>query len=276
LRIIVTGASGQVGSELPAFLDGHDLHLLGRDELDVTDGDAVHAAVSGIGPDVILNCAAWNAVDAAESDPEGAAAVNALAPGTLADAATAAGAHLVHISTDYVFPGDDRTEPYVETDEPAPRSVYGRTKLEGERAVATRAAGHTVVRTAWVFGRVGRSLVEYVLRQAWAGEPLRMVGDQTGSPTSARDLAAAIARMGVERVPGLYHVVNAGSATPCQLAREVLELAGIDPGVVQEITIEQLGRPAPRPRYSVLGSERLPALRPYHEALVEMVPEVMA
>jgi dTDP-4-dehydrorhamnose reductase len=271
VRIVVTGARGQVGSELPAFLDGQDVHLLARDDLDVADPGAVHAAVAGLRPDVILNCAAYNAVDAAETDPDAAATVNAVAPGTLADAADEVGAHLVHISTDYVFPGEGRNDPYVESDEPQPRSVYGRTKLAGERAVLDRPSGHTVVRTAWVFGRVGRSLVELVLDRARAGEPLRMVTDQTGSPTSARDLAAGVARMGLERRPGLYHVVNAGSATPYQLAREVLELAGMDPGVVQETTIDVLGRPAPRPRYSVLASEHLAPLRPWQDAVAEAV-----
>ncbi len=278
MRVVVTGAAGQLGSEVPGASADHDVVALGHGDLDVADGDAVARTDDRHGPDAIVNCAAYNAVDAAETDPDGARLVNVDGPRNLARAAASAGAHLVHLSTDYVFDGRAET-PYVETDEPAPATVYGRSKLDGELAVAEHATSWAVVRTAWVFGRVGRSLVETVLARARAGEALRMVDDQRGSPTCALDLAVAVARIATGAHTGVFHVTNGGDCTPHELARDVLELAGLGAADLQAITTAELGRPAPRPRFSVLRSERLheaglAPLRHYREALRALIPEL--
>lgn len=279
---MVTGGAGQVGTELAPRLrrSGHEVVALDRGGLDITDRAAVAEAVGAAQPAVVVNCAAYNAVDAAETDRDAAMAVNRDGPAHLAEAAAATGSHLVHLSTDYVFSGD-ATEPYVEDDRPDPRSVYGRSKLAGEEAVAERTDAWTVVRTAWVFGSIGRSLVETVIRLAAGGEALRMVDDQRGSPTHAGDLAGVVVALATAKLGGLFHVTNAGSCTPYELACDVLERAGLTRTPIERITTEQLGRPAPRPAFSVLASTRLAntgitPLRHYREALDELVPHLVA
>lgn len=282
MRILVTGAAGQVGSELPPHLEraGAEVVAFGRDDLDLTDPDAIRSAVAAAAPDAVVNCAAYNAVDRAEDEPETAMAVNADAPGVLAETCAARGAHLVHISTDYVFAGD-KGAPYDETDEPAPLSAYARSKLAGEQAVRAAGGAWTIVRTALVFGRIGRSLVELILDRARAGEPLRMVDDQRGSPTHAGDLAGVLATMATRRVQGLFHVTNAGGCTPYELSGVVLEAAGVTSAAVERVTTEELGRPARRPADSALVSVRLAGagiapLRPYREAVQERVQQLVA
>lgn len=276
MRVLVTGSAGQVGSELPPFLAHHEVVALGRDRLDVADREAVEQVFGEVAPDAVVNCAANNAVDAAEDDEAGAFAVNALGVRHVAVASRRMGAHLVHVSSDYVFSGD-KGSPYHEWDEPRPRSAYGRSKLAGEREAMAHAGSWTLARTAYVFGRRGRSLPEAILGRARAGEPLRMVDDQRFSPSCALDVASVLARLAVERRPGLYHVVNAGSCTPYELAVDVVELAGLDSSGVEKITTAELGRPAPRPAYSVLEglaarASGLPVLRHYRDALAELMP----
>ena len=278
LRILVTGAGGQVGSEVAAHLPHHEVVTLDRAGCDLADRDSVEQAVAAAAPAAVVNCAAWTDVDGCEADPERALRVNALGVRHLAAACARVGAHLVHVSTDYVFSGD-KDGPYDEWDEPSPRSVYGRSKLGGEREVARHAAGSwAIARTSWVFGRRGRNFVDTIVGRALGGGPLRVVDDQRGCPTYAPDLAGALARLAVERRPGVYHVTNSGVCTWHDLARAAVELAGVDPSVVGTTTTAELGRPAPRPANSVLSGAAwaaagLPPLRPWREALAERMAE---
>ena len=275
LRILVTGAGGQVGSEVAAQLPHHDVVPLDRAACDLADRDSVEQAVAAVAPAAVINCAAWTDVDGCEADPDRAMLVNALGVRHLAAACARLGAHLVHVSTDYVFRGD-KDGPYDEWDEPGPRSVYGRSKLGGEREVARHAGSWTIVRTSWVFGRRGRNFVDTIVGRAREGAPLRVVDDQRGCPTYAPDLAGALARLAVERRPGIYHVTNQGACTWHDLATAAVELAGLDPTVVGTTTTAELGRPAPRPVNSVLSGAAwtaagLPPLRPWREALAELL-----
>jgi dTDP-4-dehydrorhamnose reductase len=277
LRILVTGAAGQVGSEVAAHLPSHEVVALDRAGCDLADRHSVEQAVSAARPAAVVNCAAWTDVDGCEADPERAMLVNALGVRHLAVACARVGAHLVHISTDYVFPGD-KDGPYDEWDEPGPRSVYGRSKLGGEREIARHAGSWAIARTSWVFGRRGRNFVDSIVGRAREGAPLRVVDDQRGCPTYAPDLAGALVRLAVERRPGMYHVTNAGACTWHDLAAAAVELAGLDPSVVGVTTTAELGRPAPRPANSVLSGSAwaaagLAPLRPWREALAEKMSE---
>lgn len=228
---------------------------MGRQELDVTRRDEVLGAVGAVQPEVVVNCAAFTAVDACETDADRAFQVNALAVRHVAEAARRFGAHLCHISTDYVFSGD-KAEPYHEWDRPDPRSVYGASKLAGEREVGE---GATVVRTSWLCGRHGSNMVATVLRLASDGGPMRFVDDQRGSPSFTPDVAAVIERLCTDRRPGLYHVTNRGEASWYEFAREIMAAAGHDPDRVAPIATADLQppRPAARPANSVLENRAL-------------------
>ncbi len=271
MRILVTGAGGQVGSEVPAHLAHHAVVALERSQLDICDRAQVEQVVGSVLPDAVVNCAAWTDVDGCESDPERAFMANALGVRHLAVACARIGSHLVHVSTDYVFPGD-KDGPYLEWDRPDPRSVYGRSKLGGEQELAAHARSWALARTSWVFGRRGRNFVDTILARARQGDPLQVVTDQRGCPTYAPDLAGALARLATGRHQGVFHVTNQGPCTWHELARAILELAGLDPGLVGETTSAALARPAPRPANSVLADTALaaaglPRLRPWREAL---------
>jgi len=279
LRIMVTGAGGQVGSEVAAWLPHHEVIALDHRSCDLADRESVELAVVSAAPAAVVNCAAWTDVDGCEADPERAVLVNALGVRHLAVACARVGAHLVHVSTDYVFSGE-KSGPYDEWDEPDPRSVYGRSKLGGEREVARHAGSWAIARTSWVFGRQGRNFVDTILGRARKGLPLRVVDDQRGCPTYAPDLAGALARLAVERRPGIYHVTNQGACTWHDLACAAVELAGLDPSVVGTSTTAELARPAPRPANSVLSGAAwaaagLPPLRPWREALAEKLTGVL-
>jgi dTDP-4-dehydrorhamnose reductase len=280
MKVLVTGAGGQVGSEVHGHLSHHRLLALSRAELDIADRDAVEQCLGAFLPEAVVNCAAWTDVDGCEGDPERAFVANALAVRHLAVACARVGAHLVHVSTDYVFAGD-KDGPYHEWDAPAPVSVYGRSKLGGELEIARHAPSWAVARTSWVFGRRGRNFVDSILARAREGAPLKVVTDQVGCPTYAPDLAGALARLAVEHRRGLYHVTNQGACTWHELARATLELAGLDPDVVGEMTTLELGRPAPRPANSVLENlawrrSGLTPLRPWREALAERIAQMAA
>jgi dTDP-4-dehydrorhamnose reductase len=258
--MLVTGSRGQLGRALARVAAAAPFELIGFDlpELDITDDAAVRATVRAVRPDVIVNCAAFTSVDAAEIDEPGALAVNGTAVSHLAAAANEASAPLVQISTDYVFDGTSR-RPYREGDDPCPLGAYGRTKLTGERAAAA-AARMLVVRTAWLFGERGPNFVEAIRRRLAAGERhLEVVDDQRGCPTYAVDLAEAVVGLVAAGATGIVHVVNDGDATWCGFAREIVRQLGFDVEV-QPITTCQAGRPAPRPSYSVLDTSRLRAL----------------
>jgi dTDP-4-dehydrorhamnose reductase len=250
------------------------------DTLDLVDRAAVRDAVEGFRPDLVLHGGAYTAVDACESDPDTAFAVNSMGTRHMAEAVAAVGAHLVYVSTDYVFDGTS-DDPYVEWDTPAPRSVYGRSKLGGELEVrAISGAAGTIVRTAWVSGAHGANMVKTVLRLAAASPDatLRFVDDQHGCPTFTADLARAVVRLGADRRPGTFHVTNQGETTWFGFAREVLAASGQDPARVEPITTGDLDppRPAPRPANSRLDNAALrlsglPVLPRWEDALARLV-----
>jgi len=280
LRILVTGAGGQVGTDVVRLAEAAGHHeVLGASHgvLDVADRDAVMAAITAWRPDLVVHTAAWTAVDACESDRERAWRVNAFGCRNVAEAARAAGSHLVAVSTDYVFDGSS-PEPYVEWDRPNPLSVYGASKRAGELEVAGLLAGATVVRTSWVCGPHGSNMVKTVLRLGAAGGPLRFVDDQRGCPTFTEDLARMLLELGVARRPGVFHVTNQGATTWYRFARDVLAAAGMDPSRVEPIATSDLDppRPAPRPANSVLDNAALrmsgiPLLAEHHDPLERTV-----
>ncbi|MCP2262989.1 dTDP-4-dehydrorhamnose reductase [Promicromonospora thailandica] len=257
-RWLVVGAAGMLGQDLvpAATAAGHHVTGAGRETLDVTDAAAALAAVAG--HDVVVNCAAWTAVDAAESHEADAFAVNATGAANLARAAAAAGARLVHVSTDYVFDGD-ATEPYAEDAPVRPGSAYGRTKAAGEWAVRAEAPDALVVRTAWLYGAGGRCFPRTIARVAGERDRLSVVDDQTGQPTWTADLADLIVRLVAADAPGgVYHGTSSGQVTWWGFAREVVAAAG-HATPVDTTTSAEYRLPAPRPAYSVLGHDRLRA-----------------
>ncbi|HET9691027.1 MAG TPA: dTDP-4-dehydrorhamnose reductase [Acidimicrobiales bacterium] len=283
MKVLVTGARGQLGTDVVARLSApghHEVAATGAADLDVGSRQAVLSAVTGWRPDLIVNCAAMTAVDRCEAEPDLAYRLNALGPRHLAEGAARVGAHLVHVSTDYVFDGT-KTGAYLEWDAPNPRSVYGASKLAGEREVLTVAPGATVVRTSWVCGPHGHNMVKTALRLADAGGPMRFVDDQHGCPTFTADLAAAVVALGVDRRPGLFHVTNQGPTTWYRFVCDVLAAAGRDPGVVTPITTADYPLPAPRPANSVLDNAALrlsdlPLLADHHEPLARTVRALLA
>jgi dTDP-4-dehydrorhamnose reductase len=283
VRLLISGARGQLGAELALLGEraGDEVVACDRDQLDLADRDSVYQAILSVRPDVVVNAGAWTAVDACESDPERAMRVNALGVRWVADACRRAGAHLVHVSTDYVFDGT-KAGPYVEWDTPAPLGAYGRSKLGGEVEAAAHAPGSTIVRTAWVCGAHGRNMVTTVLGLRGGGE-LAFVDDQRGCPTFTADLASAIRTLAAGRVPGLVHVTNGGDVSWFEFVRDILALSGDDPDRVRPIATAELDppRPAPRPANSVLDNSVLRALGAtplphYRESLVRLLDELGA
>src|SRR4051812_2835106 len=251
MRLLVTGAAGMLGTDVVAAAAGHDVIALARAELDVADADAVRAAVRDVRPEAIVNCAAWTDVDGAEAHEAAATAINGDAAGHVAAAAAEVRAHVVQVSTDYVFAGD-AAEPYREDAPTGPRTAYGRSKLAGERAVAAAAPdAHAIVRTAWLFGPHGKNFVDTMLALAATRDELSVVDDQVGSPTYSGHLAPALVAIAERRLPGVLHATGSGTCTWYDLARATL--AG-QPVTIHPCTTDEFPRPAPRPAYSVLGS----------------------
>jgi dTDP-4-dehydrorhamnose reductase len=255
---MVTGAKGMLGTDAVALFGDHGHEVIGVDlgDLELTDGDAVKAALGDV--DVMLNCAAWTAVDDAETREDDALLVNGTIPGVLAQAAAATGTRLVHISTDYVFAGD-ATTPYAEDAPPAPRSAYGRTKEVGEQAVrAALPDAHLVVRTAWLYGAHGACFPKTIARVAAERGAISVVEDQVGQPTWTRDVADLVLRLVEADAPaGTYHATSSGQTSWFGFAQRVVEAAGLDPAIVTPTDSEAFQRPAPRPAYSVLGHDAL-------------------
>jgi dTDP-4-dehydrorhamnose reductase len=276
VRILITGAGGQLGRALQAALAGHELVPLERAQLDITRPDDVAAALRTHRPGWLLNAAAYNAVDAAEKDHDTAFTINQRGPRILARATAEAGVTLLHVSTDYVFDGE-AAAPYDEDARPDPRSAYGRSKLAGEVAVRDGNPCHYVVRTAWVYAARGKNFPLTMLELAKRG-PVRVVNDQTGSPTYAPHLAAAIARL-VEAKPafGTYHMAGSGAATWYELTVALFEAMQV-PVTVTPVTTAEFPRPAPRPRYSVLTTVRAPRIElpPWREGLAAFARELGA
>ncbi len=255
MKVLVTGAAGQLGAEVVAHArsTGHDVIAVDRAALDITDASEVGRFVAGVRPDAVINAAAYTAVDDCETNVAHAFAVNADAVGHLSAACELVEAHLVHVSTDYVFDGMlDRA--YREDDRTNPQSVYGRSKLAGEHAAGPAAA---VVRTSWVCGEHGDNMVKLVLRLASnPDQSLAFVDDQRGHPTFTADLAPALLRLAADRRTGIHHVTNQGVVSWYEFVREILAAAGHDPDRVRPIASAELDppRPAPRPANSVLDN----------------------
>lgn len=273
MRILLTGSNGQVGWELQRTLAPlGEISALGRVELDLRDAGRIRDAVRTVKPDVIVNAAAYTAVDKAEAEREPAFAVNAIAPGILAEEAKRAGAVLVHYSTDYVFDGT-KGAPYVEEDVPNPINVYGASKLAGERAIAATGCRHLILRTSWVYGPRGSNFFLTMLRVARERRELRVVDDQIGAPTSSAAIALATAQVLRPAALGTYHLSAAGQVSWCGFARAILARAGIATPV-SAIHTEDYPTAARRPRNSLLDNARLHAdfgiaLAPWEEQLAE-------
>jgi dTDP-4-dehydrorhamnose reductase len=276
-RWFVTGAGGQLASAFARILEDQ-VFLSNEEVLDIRDADAVRAAVHAFAPDYVLHCAAYTNVDGAEADEDVAEAVNVLGTRNVVRAVRGTHTTLVYFSTDYVFDGA-KGAPYVESDRPNPLNAYGRTKLAGEREVLGWVHG-VVIRTSWLFSETGHNFVKTILAaardRAGTGEPRRVVDEQVGSSTYAGHLAAAVAEaLGAGVGPGLYHMGGSGYCSWYELAREVVQLAGLDVEV-EPITTAEAGRPAPRPPFSALDSERpIPRLPSWAEGVAEVVDRLI-
>jgi dTDP-4-dehydrorhamnose reductase len=271
-RILITGAGGMLGRDLVEAATGEtEVVALAHEDLDITDPAAVDAALARSSPDVVINCAAWTDVDGAESDPAGATTVNGDGAGNIARSASSAGAWTIHVSSDYVFDGAGR-RPYVESDATNPLSAYGRSKLAGEIEVAGNAPhGHTIVRSSWLFGAHGRCFPATIFKLASERDELEVVDDQIGCPTFTGHLARALLEMSTSAPPlGVVHVAGSGSCSWFELAQQVVAEAGLECQIKPARTAD-MARPAPRPAYSVLESERpeAPRLPHWHDGLAE-------
>jgi len=276
-RWFVTGAGGQLATAFSRVLEG-EVFLSREEALDIRDAEAVHAAIHAFGPDCVLHCAAYTDVDGAEAHSDTAEAVNVLGTHNVVEAVRGTHTTVVYFSTDYVFDGK-KTAPYVESDRTRPLNVYGRTKLAGEREVLGWVHG-IVFRTSWLFSETGHNFVKSILAAArersGTGEPLRVVDDQVGSPTYATHLAAGVdeaLRRGIG--PGIYHLAGSGYCSWCELAREVVQLAGLEVDV-EPITTAEARRPARRPAFSALDTERpIPRLPHWAEGVAEAVDRLV-
>lgn len=262
-EILVTGCRGQLGNELqrlaPQYADTCHLYFTDREELDITDRKAVMTFVEEHNVSVVINCAAFTAVDKAESEPELCDLLNHQAPGYLAEAVNAVGGAMIQVSTDYVFDGRSYL-PYKEDDATHPQTVYGRTKLAGEESVIRTCAGSMVIRTAWLYSTFGNNFVKTMIRLGKERDDLGVIFDQLGSPTYARDLAVAI-MVAVEQgiVPGVYHYTNEGVCSWYDFTKAIHRLAGIDRCAVRPLHTEEYPTPAARPHFSVLDKTKIKA-----------------
>lgn len=275
MKILLAGASGQLGRQVCARNHLHAITPLSHHELDITSLSAVREAVAAFRPDLVLNAAAFNDVDRAESDPDAAFRGNALGPRNLAVAAAETGATLLHVSTDYVFDGDQNT-PYHEYDQPRPLSKYGRSKLAGEVAVRELNPRHYIVRTAWVYEPRGNNFPRTLHALAQKGGELRVVSDVKGSPTSAAHLASAILALVETGAFGTHHLAGAGpGASWFDLATEMFRVLGMNVAL-RPVPASEFPRPAPRPRYSVLRTIQQPrmVLPPWQEGIAEFAREI--
>lgn len=286
MRWLITGAAGQLATDLQGVLRGaeDEVLLARRDELDITDAHQVDAVLSQCDPDVVINAAAYTAVDDAEADEAGAMKVNAEGPAVLAQALQTRSGRLVQVSTDYVFDGEQDGVAYQPGDPTSPRSAYGRSKRAGELAVLSILPERAqVVRTAWLYGAGGANFVATMLRLEATREQVDVVADQQGSPTWSAQLARGLVELGRrgDVPPGVLHCTNAGFTSWFGLAQAIFEEIGADPGRVRPTTTARFPRPAPRPRWSVLSNARweqvgLNPLPPWRAALREALPTIRA
>jgi dTDP-4-dehydrorhamnose reductase len=280
MRVLITGAGGQLGQDLVAtFLPTHEVVAATRTELDLAERDSVMSAVCSVEPDVIVHPGAWTAVDACEADPARAFTVNALGTRHVATAARTVGAHVCYVSTDYVFDGHS-PEPYNEWSATNPLSVYGASKLAGEREIGAICPGATVVRTSSIVSSHGRNFLTTMLRLVQERDEIGVVDDQHCCPTFAQDLAPLIRRLAIGRFAGVYHATNQGATTWFEFAQAVLAAAGHDPAKIRPISTAAYGAPAPRPRNSVLDNlalraSDLPLLPRWQDSLDDTVRAAM-
>jgi dTDP-4-dehydrorhamnose reductase len=262
LRLLLTGRTGQVGWELERLLSPlGELFAFDRPGLDLADGHAITSRMREVRPNVVVNAAAYTAVDGAESERDLVMKINASAPGILAEECKSLGALLVHYSTDYVFDGTKK-QAYDELDPPNPLNVYGLSKLEGEKAIRATGCAHIILRTAWVYGARGRNFLRTMLRLASEGKPLRIVNDQFGAPTWSREIAqvtaCVLARMQPDQrdAKSTYHLAAGGRTTWFDFARRIFELGGV-PAKVIAIDSQEYPTPAARPKNSTLDCRKL-------------------
>ena len=255
-KLLVTGAKGMLGQAVVAATEksGDQTLALGRGELDITDAAAVTATIDQFEPDALINCAAWTDVDGAEAEESAAKEINGHGAANLAASCAASGVRLIQVSTDYVFDGA-ASEPYLESAPVSPQSAYGRSKLAGEAAIEAAGGNYAIVRTAWLFGAGGTNFVDTMLRLAGEREQIEVVTDQIGCPTWTGHLAPALVACAAAEQTGIFHAVGGGRCSWFDLASETIALAGLS-CKVEPTTTESFPRPAPRPAFSVLGSER--------------------
>lgn len=271
MKILVTGANGQLGHELTALaIPGIEIVGVSRTEMDVTDQEQTFAVIQAVQPDAVIHAAAFTGVDLAESRPDDAYRVNATGTRNVAVAAERVGARLCYVSTDYVFNGLG-SEPYGAYDTTDPQSVYGKTKRAGEMLVQSLHSRWFIARTSWVYGEHGTNFVKTMLKKSRELPKMRVVDDQVGSPTYAKDLAELLLYMVRTEKYGIYHASNTGTCSWYEFAREIFDVAGIAT-VLEPCTTEEFPRPAPRPPYSVfehtaLRTNGFTLLRPWREAL---------
>jgi dTDP-4-dehydrorhamnose reductase len=278
MKVLVTGAGGMLGQAVVKHCVSHGDQVLAHDHrsLDITEHSAVREIFEREQPEAVINCAAWTDVDGCELDREHAFAANARGPEVLAAACSHAGAQLITISTDYVFDGTKEGF-YTQRDDPRPTSVYGLAKLEGERRAQAACARTAVVRSGWIFGVGGRNFLSRVIELAGSGKPLKAISDAHGTPTFAAHLAGRLRELAALDLPGIYHIVNGGAgASYEEFTRAALQVAGVEPAIVESVAMDSLQRPAPRPRNSRLRcllSEalHLQPLPDWQEALKEFV-----
>ena len=275
MKILITGANGLLGHELSSILKGHTLILLSHSQLDISDPESVNKQIDSSSPDIIINSAAYTQVDACETNYDLAFKSNAIGPKNLAIKCKQLGIPLIHISTDYVFEGNEKkNSPLVENDKLGPKTVYGKTKLEGEKMVQENCQKYFILRTAWLYGE-GKNFVKTMLSLSKKNKELKVVNDQIGSPTYAKDLAKAIKEI-IEKKSdkyGIYHVTNKGEVSWYEFAKKIFEIKNIEIKV-NPCTSEEFPRPAPRPHYSVLSNQKwidagFTPMRDYEEALNE-------
>ena len=255
-KLLVTGAKGMLGQAVVAAAEkSSDQTLaLGRGELDITDAAAITAAIDEFEPDALINCAAWTDVDGAETEEAAATEINGAGAANLAASCAASGVRLIHVSTDYVFDGS-ASEPYLESSPVNPQSAYGRSKLAGEAAIEAAGGDYAIVRTAWLFGAGGPNFVATMLKLGAEREQIEVVTDQIGCPTWTGHLAPALIACAAAEQTGIFHAVGGGRCSWFDLASETIALAGLK-AKVEPTTTDSFPRPAPRPAFSVLGSER--------------------
>ncbi|WP_165995007.1 dTDP-4-dehydrorhamnose reductase [Bacillus sp. Cs-700] len=255
MRILITGAEGQVGRALCRKFSGKDVIALGKSKLDITNKDHLPTLLLDVKPDVVFHCAAYTQVDRCEKNKKKPYEVNGIATGLMAQACEKAGAKLIYYSSDYVFNGEKKT-PYMEYDQTDPLSTYGMSKWIGERLVQQLSSNATIIRTSWVFGHGGENFVNTMVNLARQQKVIQVIDDQVGSPTYAEDLAAYSADI-MLHPPGIYHVTNGGACSWYDFAKRIYEESGYDPSLIQPISSVDYGVQTKRPYYSVLDHKRL-------------------